>query len=232
MDKIVQSPLVPTQAKIANNTETEENVTHEDEGSIIEDKVIGEKASDQEVLKVIEVEILHRDCSQEVKGAIPSPKEAYQLDKIVSITLDDGSQLIVEEEKSPEHTDTAVTESASETEKDVVQGSPSSISQDLTITPGQNIGNEMDKGNNSTEAMETEIENSSGQLGSLVAQMRGSLTPLTPSDSGTKRQQLQGMSTDDSDNGFKTVGIGPGSKSPTNRSKKKSRPEDKSKTQS
>ena len=125
---------------------------------------------------------------------------------------------------SPEHTDTAITETASEAEKDVVQVSPSSFPQDSRLTPGQKTGKEID----STDAMETEMENSSGQvLGSLVTQMRGILTPLKPSDSGTKRQLQVTSTEDDSDIGFKKVGIGDVRKSPTNRSKKKPRPEDK-----
>ena len=230
MDKIVQVPLDPTPPKKGNITEAAEKVTQEDVDSKIEEKLAGEDDISQEVGKVIAVEVLHRDCSQEVKGAMTSPKETYQFEELLSgIILSDGSQLIVEEEMSPEHTDTAITETASEAEKDVVQASPSSFPQDSRLTPGQKNGKEIDNEIDSTDAMETEMEKSSGQLlDSLVTEMRGSLTPPKPPDSGNKRQRMQGVSTeDDSDNGFKKVGVGPVGKSPTNRSKKKSRPEDK-----
>ena len=111
----------------------------------------------------------------------------------------------------------------------MVQASPSSFPQDSRLTPGQKNGKEIDNEIDSTDAMEIEKEKSSGQLlDSLVTQMRGSLTPSKPPDSGTKRQRMQGLSTEDeSDNGFKKVGVGPVGKSPTIRSKKKYRPEDK-----
>ena len=83
----------------------------------------------------------------------------YQFEELVSgIILSDGSQLIVEEEMSPEHTDTAITETASEAEKDVVQASPSSFPQDSRLTPGQKNGKEIDNEIDSTDAMETEME--------------------------------------------------------------------------
>ena len=42
---------------------------------------------------VVEVEVMHRNDSQEVRGALPSPKVADSIDEFILYTLDDGKKI-------------------------------------------------------------------------------------------------------------------------------------------
>ena len=158
---------------------------------------------------MVNAEVMHSNNSQEVRGALPSPKVDSIDEFISSVTLDDGKMLVHADsdvfefmvtDKSPEHTDTGVTDTASDFDYFMKSTGSPSPSLDSGPTPGQR--NEGKSTN--IDLMDLEIgQMMTTQAGKLKKQVESPLPPPIHPESGTKRDRKAIQSTeDDSDHGI------------------------------
>ena len=228
MNQILLAPLEPSTPKILSNDKVKGKVCETQYEHILDDT-----DSSLEAGKLMVVaEVLHRNISQEVKGAMPSPKDSYSSNDefVTKFILSDGSQIIVEETSS-EHTDTAITETASEVNEFVGRSSPPVFPKDSVPMLGQKTVVEklIDIVPTYIDATDTQqMEDTSSQLWSLEAQMKGSPTSLIPMDSGTKRDRKEVISTEDDSDSIAKLGLDTVVNSLYSKSRKKMKAKDKS----
>ena len=133
---------------------------------------------------------------------------------ISTVTLEDGNKLVTTDSdlyellvkgKSPEHTDTGITDTASEVAEFMIAGSPlpSQSSLDSGPTLGQRNGKQIN-----TDHMDMDSQDTATQSGKLLTPLTDSLPPQMPPDSRIKRDHKEVLSTEEeSDNGTVKEGI-------------------------
>ena len=167
MNKIEEAPLENTPQKPESPKEIpiESEVNEMDMESVSNEVDNSEKseenAGNEEI--VVYAEVMHSNNSQEIRGALPSPKVTDPIDEfLLSITLDEGKKLILSDseifdfmvtEKSPEHTDTGIMDTASEVDDFMKSTESPSASLESRPTPGQRAGGK----SSSNDIMDMEI---------------------------------------------------------------------------
>ena len=217
LEKEKQEPIVKETSESEDMNKIEEaplEETPQKPKVPIEIAVESQENSEKEE-NVISADVMHRNDSQEVKGALPSPKAIDSIDEFISsVTLDDGTKLIQSDsdiydfmvaEKSPEHTDTGITDTASDV-ADLIDctGSPP-LSLDSRPTPGQRTEGKSPKMDSpNMDLMDLEItQMMATQSGNIVTPLEESLPPPMPPDSGIKRGRIATLTTEeDSDYGM------------------------------
>ena len=200
MNKIEKAPLESNPQK----PKPPKEILLESEGEKMDTIEKSQKSVENEVM-VIEAEVMHRNDSQEVRGALPSPKVDDPIEEFISsVTLEDGKRLVhahsdvyefMVSNNSPEHTETGCTDTASDFD-DLMKGTGSpSISLDSRPTPGQ--GNKVKSPNKDLMGTTQKMATQSGNLNNQLEEFLSGLPPPVHPESGTKRDRKEIQSTEE-----------------------------------